>query len=228
MRTVLVILLATCSAAIKVGAGAAHEAASPPQHPSDEPAPERTAPHQQSATDDLAAAANAAAPPGGVLRGLDEDHGTSPAPLGLDFLRVTSGECQRCLKTCLGGKIQGAQMTFMKIQAPLSLLTWYLFKNRPFTMVPLEKALAKLFGVPPALVGGAAVGAYLSCRPLCDLDCPYPGGSPAAEELPELDNADPSDLLFLHRLYQRPGGGGGRKGGGGSFSQAVSDMFRLA
>ena len=148
-------------------------------------------------------------------------------PLGLEFLRVTSPDCRRCLKTCLGGKIQNAQMTFMKIQAPLSLLTWYLFKNRPFTMIPLEKALGKLLQIPPFVHGAAAVGAYLSCRPLCDLDCPYPGGSPPAEELPELENANPRDLSFLRRLYQRPAAGGGR-GGGGSFSQALSDMFRLA
>ena len=75
-------------------------------------------------------------------------------------------------------------------------------------------------------VGAVAVGGYLSCKPLCDLDCPYPGGSPPAGELPELEGVNPRDLSFLHRLYQRGGGGGGSKSG--SFSQAVSDMFRMA
>ena len=117
-------------------------------------------------------------------------------------------------------------MSFMKIQAPISLLTWYLFKNRPFSMIPLEKALGKFFSIPPAAFGAVAVGGYLSCKPLCDLDCPYPGGSPPAGELPELEGVNPRDLSFLHRLYQRGGGGGGSKSG--SFSQAVSDMFRMA
>ena len=145
----------------------------------------------------------------------------------MDFLRVTTAECRRCLKSCLGGKVQASQISFMKIQAPLSLLTWYLFKNRPFSMIPLEKALGKLLQVPPALWGGAAVGAYLSCRPQCDIDCPYPGGSAAADELPELDEANPTDLRFLQRLYRQPAGGG-RSGGSGSFSNAVSEMFRFA
>ena len=187
-------------------------------------------------------------PPGATMRGLDAETSafirplTPPVrcarsrpplvraayrpPFGLDFLRITSGDCKRCLKTCIGGKIQAAQVTLMKIQAPFSLLTWYLFKNRPFTMIPLEKALGKFFSLPPALFGGAAIGAYLSCRPQCDIDCPYPGGSPPPEELPELEGVNPSDLRFLQRLYQRPAAGGGR-GGGGSFSDAVSEMFRV-
>ena len=117
----------------------------------------------------------------------------------------------------------------MKIQAPLGLMTWYLFQNRPFKMWPLEDAIASLFGVPPAVYAGGLAAAYLSCRGHCDMDCPYPGvDAPSATDtplLPELDDADPSDARFLSALYQR-----GRRGSGGSagsFSQAVSDMFRV-
>ena len=148
------------------------------------------------------------------------------APLNMDFLRIIKPQCTRCLKACLGGKIQTAQVTAMKIQAPLSLVTWYLFKNRPFAMMPLEQAIGKLLGIHPAIYGGAAAGAYLSCRSLCDIDCPYPGGASAAvDEFPELDDVDPTDTRFLARLYQR-GGGGGKRGGGG-FADALSEMFRV-
>lgn len=114
----------------------------------------------------------------------------------------------------------------MKIQAPLSLVTWYLFKNRPFSMIPLEEAIGKFLGVHPAIFGGAAAGAYMSCRGLCDIDCPYPGGSPAVDDFPELDEVDPSDARFLSRLYQRGSGGGGKRGGGG-FADALGEMFRV-
>jgi hypothetical protein len=146
--------------------------------------------------------------------------------MGIGFLRVTSRSCRRCLRACLGQKIQNAQISFMKIQAPLSLITWYLFRNRPFTMIPLEKALGRLFGLPPPLYAGVAAGAYFSCRKLCDLDCPYPGGSPAADDLPELEEVDASDTRFLSRLYQRPQSDR-RRGGGGGFADALSDMFRV-
>ena len=79
-----------------------------------------------------------------------------------------------------------------------SLVTWYLFKNRPFSMIPLEEAIGKFLGVHPAIFGGAAAGTHMSCRGLCDIDCPYPGGSPAVDDFPELDEVDPSDARFCH------------------------------
>ena len=90
-------------------------------------------------------------------------------PLGLSFLRVISGDCRRCLKECLGAKIQAAQVTAAKIQAPVGLMTWYLFRNRPFRMWPLEEALAQLAAVPPGIFGGLAAGAYMSCRSHCEM-----------------------------------------------------------
>ena len=225
MRRLVIILVLASAAALNIGSSSQpdQQQQQPSQAP---PQPERGGAEPREASQAAAADdACEAAAPGTVLSGLDDEQ-TPRAPYGLEFLRVTTGECRRCLKSCLGGKISNAQMTFMKIQAPFSLLTWYLFKNRPFTMIPLEKALGKLFGVPAAIYGGGAVGAYLSCRPLCDLDCPYPGGSPQPEEMPELESADPTDLRFLHRLYNRGGRRGGG-GGGGGFSQALSDMFRM-
>ena len=155
--------------------------------------------------------------------------GSSP-PLGLDFLRVTQGECRRCLKACLGSKIQSAQMNMAKIQAPLGLITWYLFRNRPFKMWPLEDAIASLLQINPAIYAAITAGAYMSCHDHCELDCPYPfSDARAASEpplLPELDEVDATDLRFLSQLYHRGRGGGGG-GGGGSFSDAISEMFRV-
>lgn len=148
----------------------------------------------------------------------------SPAPFGIDAMRITTPDCVRCVKACLGGTIQQAQISAMKIQAPLSLVTWYLFKNRPFSMIPLEKALGKVFGVHPAIYAGAASGAYLSCRKKCDLDCPFPGHDERPDYLPELDSIDASDARFLSRLYQRGGGGGAKKGG---FASALGQMFSV-
>ena len=167
----------------------------------------------------------AAAEPGAQLQSLDDDRRAVAAPLGINFLRIGSRNCRRCLKSCLGGKIQNAQVSFMRIQAPLSLVTWYLFKNRPFSMMPLDQALARFFGLPPAIFAGVAGGAYMSCRDLCDLDCPYPGGTADPEDLPELDEVEASDTSFLSRLYQRPAGKGG--GGGGGFAEALSQMFAM-
>ena len=165
--------------------------------------------------------------PGNQLASLDDDrHGANAPPLGLDFLRILKPECGRCLKSCLGGKIQHAQMTAMKIQAPLSLVTWYLFKNRPFAMMPLEKALGKLLGVHPAIFAGLGSAAYMSCRELCDIDCPYPGSSVDPQHIPELDAVDATDTRFLARLYQPRGGGGGKRGGGG-FADALGEIFRV-
>ena len=144
-------------------------------------------------------------------------------------MRIAQPDCRRCLKECLGAKIQAAQVTALKIQAPLGLLTWYLFRNRPFKMWPLEEALASFASLPPALFAGVGGAAYFSCRGHCEMDCPYPGvDAPGAEEppqLPELDEVDASDARFLSQLYRRGGRGGG--GGGGAFGNALSDMFRI-
>ena len=149
-------------------------------------------------------------------------------PFGIGFLRAFQPDCRRCLKECLGAKIQAAQITALKIQAPLGLLTWYLFRNRPFKMYPLEDALAKLVALPPALFAAVGGAAYLSCRSHCDMDCPYPGvDAPGASDpplLPELDDADASDARFLSQLYRRSSS---KAASSGSFASAVSDMFRV-
>lgn len=147
-------------------------------------------------------------------------------PLGISWLApVFGGDCRRCLKACLGAKVQRAQVAAMKVQAPLSLVTFYLFKNRPFQMWPLEDALRAVSNVHPAAWGAAASAAYMSCRADCELDCPYPR-APGADARPEymrdLDAVNPSDTGFLSRLYQ-----GGQQKKQGSFAQAVSEMFTL-
>jgi hypothetical protein len=179
----------------------------------------------------VASGATLSAEPGQVLSGTDADQHQlrKPPPFGLSFLRVAQPECRRCLKECLGAKIQAAQIAALKIQAPVGLMTWYLFRNRPFKMWPLEDALAQFVSLPPALFAGAAGFAYFSCRDHCDMDCPYPGvDAPDGNELPmlpELDEADASDARFLSQLYRRGSSKGG--GGTGSFSSALSDMFRV-
>ena len=75
----------------------------------------------------------------------------------MGFLRAASSDCRSCVKECVGIKVQQAQATSAKIQAPLSLITWYLFQNRPFKMWPLEDAIASLgkvraLGRPPQRV----------------------------------------------------------------------------
>ena len=192
-----------------------------------------------------------AAEPGGQLRAADDDstgaggeHTSRPMPeswlltlttmccdtadpLGMSFLRVLQGDCRHCLKECLGSQILSAQMGAAKVQAPLGLITWYLFRNRPFKMWPLEDAIGWLFKVNPAIYAGMMAGAYMSCRGHCEMDCPYPGGEGLAADtppqLPELDEVNAEDLSFLSRLYQR----GRPRGGGGAFSDAVSDLFRI-
>lgn len=37
--------------------------------------------------------------------------------------------------------VQRAQGSLTRVQAPLSLITWYLFQNRPFKMWPLENII---------------------------------------------------------------------------------------
>ena len=65
---------------------------------------------------------------------------------GRSSLRAVT-ECTDCLKECLGIRAQKLQTTVLKFQAPVSLITWYLFKNRPFKMYPLEDALKQLANV---------------------------------------------------------------------------------
>ena len=64
-------------------------------------------------------------------------------------------ECTDCLKECIAIRAQKAQTTVVKFQAPVSLITWYLFKNRPFKMWPLEDVIKQMANVrtaaqPPA------------------------------------------------------------------------------
>lgn len=112
-----------------------------------------------------------AAAPGEMLEGVEEPAGGMPCPWTRSVLitikrphvnvcagpwddrgplRFFSGACQGCLKECLGAKVQRAQANSMKYQAPISLITWYLFNNRPFKMWPLEDAMAQLGKVHPA------------------------------------------------------------------------------
>ena len=44
-------------------------------------------------------------------------------------------------------KAQKAQANVMKFQAPFSLITWYLFQNRPFKMWPIENLFRVLANV---------------------------------------------------------------------------------
>ncbi len=66
---------------------------------------------------------------------------THPAVAASDnmgWMRAFSGECKSCLKECLGIRAQKLQQNVGKFQAPFSLITWYLFQNRPFKMWPIE------------------------------------------------------------------------------------------
>ena len=66
---------------------------------------------------------------------------TRPAVAASDnmrWMRAFSGECTSCLKECLGIRAQKLQANVAKFQAPISLITWYLFQNRPFKMWPIE------------------------------------------------------------------------------------------
>lgn len=168
-----------------------------------------------------------AAKPGEQLQGVKES-AMPQYPKRLGFLRAVSGGCRRCLKNCLVTKIQRAQDQVMKVQAPLSLGTWYFFNNRPFRMWPLETSLAKLKLVPSAVWGGVVASAYMSCRDQCHVDCPYPGSETASFAKmppPELENVNPRDLRFLRELYHR----GSRRGGGWlrDFKNIFGELFRL-
>ena len=66
---------------------------------------------------------------------------TQPAVAASDnnrWMQAFSGECRSCLKECLGIRAQKLQANVGKFQAPFSLITWYLFQNRPFKMWPIE------------------------------------------------------------------------------------------
>ena len=66
---------------------------------------------------------------------------TQPAVAASDnnrWMKAFSGECRSCLKECLGIRAQKLQANVGKFQAPFSLITWYLFQNRPFKMWPIE------------------------------------------------------------------------------------------
>ena len=79
---------------------------------------------------------------GAQLQGLDDD---ADAPkLNMGFMRVLSKDCVGCMKECVGLKMRKAQANSAKMQAPISLITWYLFRNRPFKMWPLEDAIGQL------------------------------------------------------------------------------------
>ena len=69
-----------------------------------------------------------------------EDAVRQPPP-GLRWLRVAKKECVGCLKECWGTRIAKLQAESAKMTAPLSLVTWYLFQNRPFRSWPLESFL---------------------------------------------------------------------------------------
>eukprot|EP00967_Tisochrysis_lutea_P059751 scaffold76165_cov38-Tisochrysis_lutea.AAC.6 len=135
-------------------------------------------------------------------------------PPGMGWLRALSGECRSCLKECLGTKATELQQASIRYQAPLSLVTWYLFRNRPFKMWPLEEVVANLFKVNPGVYGGAAAVGYMSCSSMCDQECPFPGRAYDADApcMAGLEEIEPSDTTWLSRLY-RSSGGRGSKGG---------------
>lgn len=120
----------------------------------------------------------------------------------------------------------------MKIQAPVGLITWYLFRNRPFKMWPLEDAIEQLLKVNPAIYGGITAAAYLSCKAHCEYECPYLDGSPRDRETnpyeKELEAVDASDRRVVSRFMaggaRRRGGGGGA---GGGFGDSLSEFFRI-
>jgi len=136
--------------------------------------------------------------------------------------RLVSGDCRRCLKECIGGPIQKAQLTSMKLQAPLGLVYAMVLKNRPMKMWPIQPILRELARTNPLFYGVAGAGVYMSCRNHCELECPYPGKSRDGQlRLPELDDASPNDISFLSKLYE----GGSR--GVGEFSQAFRRLFSV-
>jgi hypothetical protein len=135
-------------------------------------------------------------------------------PPGMGWLRAFSGECRSCLKECLGTKATALQQASIRYQAPISLVSLYLFRNRPFKMWPLEEVVSNALKVNPGVYGSAAAVAYMSCSSFCDWECPFPGRTvdPDAPAMAGLDEIDAAETMWLQRLY-RSGGGGGSKGG---------------
>merc|ERR1719446_140003 len=165
------------------------------------------------------------AEPGARLQPSADDSATSTG-----WQRIASGECRACIKECLGGKIQTAQQASIKYQTPVSLVSWYLFRNRPFRMYPLEEAIASLANIPVPAYASVAATAYMTCSDHCELECPFPNRKPPAEGeaiLPEL--ADPAcvpeDFTPIGR-FLRPTRGASR-GGGGGIADAFSQFFRF-
>ena len=173
-----------------------------------------------SARGESARAACAAAEPGQQLEPLWEDvEEERRRPKG--WTSVASKECRGCLKECLGAKVALAQKASVKYQAPLSLVTWYLFRNRPLRMWPLEEIVGHIFGINPAIYAAAAAASYRSCEQQCDTECPYLGRrgapTPTMPELARVNAADFSSIQRLLRPQRRRGGGGGLMGEVGRF-----------
>merc|ERR1719446_1562059 len=136
---------------------------------------------------------------------------------------AASRECRACIKECLGSKITTAQQASIKYQTPVSLISWYLFRNRPFRMYPMEDAVASLAGIPPAAYASVGAAAYMICSDHCELECSFPHRKPRAEGtpiFPELADprACPRTLGRLGR-FLRPSQPKRRRGG------AVRDAF---
>ena len=98
----------------------------------------------------------------------------SDLPPAQQWMRLFSKDCRRCVKQCMGKRVAVAQQNSLKIQAPISLITWYLFQNRPFRMWPLEDALALLTKVNPAVWVGAVAAMWLLVREPLRLRLPVP------------------------------------------------------
>uniref|UniRef100_A0A7S0ISH8 Uncharacterized protein n=1 Tax=Calcidiscus leptoporus TaxID=127549 RepID=A0A7S0ISH8_9EUKA len=171
----------------------------------------------------------APADPGAQLEPLPEDAAEERArrrrwPLGMGWLRAGSGECLGCIKECLGVKLHAMQASTMKYQAPLSLLTWYLFRNRPFRMWPLEDIVGKLFKVSPAVYGFLAAVGYQSCQRQCDSECPYPGiRSAPSDTMPDLEQVNAADFSAIAKLLQPQSS---RRRGGG-LASAFGQLLRV-
>lgn len=58
----------------------------------------------------------------------------------------------------------------MPPQTPVSLVSWYLFRNRPFRMYPLEEAITSLANVPLPAYASVAATAYMTCSDHCELE----------------------------------------------------------
>lgn len=159
------------------------------------------------------------AEPGQMLEPRADDSAAS----GGGWHRAASRECRACIKECLGGKITTAQQASIKYQTPVSLISWYLFRNRPFRMYPMEDAVASLAGIPPAAYASVGAAAYMICSDHCELECSFPHRKPRSEGTPIFPElADPAcvpeDFGPIGR-FLRPSQPKRRRGG------AVRDAF---